>query len=161
MRRLAPDSDPHDADRLQTIDELRQALDRHEFVPHHQALVSLGTGCVTGYEALARWNHPTKGLVPPGVFVPLLEQARLIDLERVAEGIETPRPTDGVVRRLLAAGLLPMLALTVVGRSSAAPGPEVLRPRVPTRFHSHQRCADGCRARSRSSPGATCWSRRR
>jgi diguanylate cyclase (GGDEF)-like protein/PAS domain S-box-containing protein len=58
--------------------QLRQALERGEFVLHYQPKVSLGNGKVTGAEALIRWNDPRTGLVPPGRFVPVLEETGLI-----------------------------------------------------------------------------------
>ncbi|MBX3705983.1 MAG: EAL domain-containing protein [Pseudomonadales bacterium] len=57
---------------------LRRAIDNDEFVLHYQPKVDMLTGVVTGFEALLRWQHPTLGLIPPGDFVPLAEEARLI-----------------------------------------------------------------------------------
>jgi diguanylate cyclase (GGDEF)-like protein/PAS domain S-box-containing protein len=58
--------------------ELRRALDKEEFVLYYQPKVSLGSGKVTGAEALIRWNDPRTGLVPPGHFIPVLEETGLI-----------------------------------------------------------------------------------
>jgi diguanylate cyclase (GGDEF)-like protein/PAS domain S-box-containing protein len=58
--------------------QLRQALDNEEFVLHYQPKVNLATGKVTGAEALIRWNDPRTGLVPPGRFIPILEETGLI-----------------------------------------------------------------------------------
>ena len=58
--------------------QLRRALDNSEFVLHYQPKVHLGSGKITGAEALIRWNHPEQGLVPPGKFIPLLEETGLI-----------------------------------------------------------------------------------
>ena len=54
--------------------ELRSALDNDELVLHYQPQASV-TGEVTGFEALIRWHHPTRGLVPPGIFIPLAEES--------------------------------------------------------------------------------------
>jgi diguanylate cyclase (GGDEF)-like protein/PAS domain S-box-containing protein len=58
--------------------QLRRALDKHEFVLHYQPKVSAATGRLTGAEALIRWNDPLTGLVPPIRFIPLLEETGLI-----------------------------------------------------------------------------------
>jgi diguanylate cyclase (GGDEF)-like protein/PAS domain S-box-containing protein len=58
--------------------ELRCALDDEQFVLHFQPIVDLRTGAVTGAEALLRWNHPERGLLPPGPVVELAEDTGLI-----------------------------------------------------------------------------------
>ena len=57
--------------------ELRSALDSGELVLHYQPQASI-SGEVTGFEALIRWHHPTRGLVPPGIFIPLAEESGVI-----------------------------------------------------------------------------------
>src|ERR1043166_5028264 len=64
--------------RLQLAAELRRALEREEFRMVYQPKVALGTRVVRGAEALLRWAHPERGLVPPGEFVPVLEETGLI-----------------------------------------------------------------------------------
>ena len=58
--------------------QLRRALENSEFVLHYQPKVSLDGGKLTGAEALIRWNDPLTGLVPPGRFIPILEETGLI-----------------------------------------------------------------------------------
>jgi diguanylate cyclase (GGDEF)-like protein/PAS domain S-box-containing protein len=66
------------AGKLTLENQLRQALDNEEFVLHYQPKVNLATGKLTGAEALIRWNDPRMGLVPPGQFIPILEETGLI-----------------------------------------------------------------------------------
>lgn len=65
--------------RAWTKSDLRQALRREEFVPHFQPKILLSTGEFAGVEALARWQHPDKGILPPFQFIELMEQEGLID----------------------------------------------------------------------------------
>ncbi len=66
------------ADTLTLENQLRQALDRGEFVLHYQPKVNLASGKVVGAEALIRWNNPRIGLVPPEPVHPVLEETGLI-----------------------------------------------------------------------------------
>jgi diguanylate cyclase (GGDEF)-like protein/PAS domain S-box-containing protein len=69
--------------RLELETELRQALGRGEVRPAFQPVVRLADGVVVGFEALARWHHPTRGVLGPEVFVPLAEESALIvELDR-------------------------------------------------------------------------------
>jgi diguanylate cyclase (GGDEF)-like protein/PAS domain S-box-containing protein len=58
--------------------DLRRAIENDEFRVFYQPIISLATGQITGFEALARWQHPVRGLVTPGEFVPLAEETGLI-----------------------------------------------------------------------------------
>ena len=58
--------------------DLRGAIERHEFVIHYQPIVSLVDGTIEGFEALVRWEHPERGLLYPDSFIPLAEQTGLI-----------------------------------------------------------------------------------
>jgi diguanylate cyclase (GGDEF)-like protein/PAS domain S-box-containing protein len=64
--------------KLSLENQLRQAIDNEEFVLHYQPKVNLVSGQVTSAEALIRWNDPHTGLVPPGRFIPILEEIGLI-----------------------------------------------------------------------------------
>ena len=63
---------------LQTEGELRTALSQGELEPFFQPVVSLETGRIVSCEALVRWNHPTRGLLGPGEFVPIADDTGLI-----------------------------------------------------------------------------------
>jgi diguanylate cyclase len=65
--------------RLIVQGELRRALEHDELVLHYQPKVELATGQICGVEALVRWQHPQRGLLPPGEFLPAAEQSNLID----------------------------------------------------------------------------------
>jgi diguanylate cyclase (GGDEF)-like protein/PAS domain S-box-containing protein len=63
----------------QSIEEgLRRALERQEFALHYQPKINLMTGAIAGAEALIRWIHPVRGLVPPAGFIPVAEDCGLI-----------------------------------------------------------------------------------
>ncbi len=81
--------------------QLRQALEREEFILHYQPQIDLATYRVTGMEALIRWRHPDKGLISPIKFIPIAEEAGLIS----AIGEWTLRTACAQARRWQDAGL--------------------------------------------------------
>jgi diguanylate cyclase (GGDEF)-like protein/PAS domain S-box-containing protein len=64
--------------KLQLDTEFRRAIERREFENHYQAIVSLDTGKILGFETLVRWRHATRGLVSPKEFIPIAEETGLI-----------------------------------------------------------------------------------
>ena len=58
--------------------DLRKALLNDEFVMHYQPFVNLQSGQITAFEALIRWNHPTRGMLLPADFIPFAEETALI-----------------------------------------------------------------------------------
>jgi len=65
-------------ERLRMETRLRRAIERDEFVLHYQPRVDVVTGRIVGAEALIRWQHPERGLLPPAEFIPLVEDAGLV-----------------------------------------------------------------------------------
>ena len=63
---------------LELVEDFRRAVDRNELSVHFQPIMHVLTGVIERVEALARWEHPTRGLIMPDVFVPLAEQSDLI-----------------------------------------------------------------------------------
>jgi len=72
------DDESSSPQRLAMLGELRRGMSRGELVLHYQPKVSLSTGEVSGVEALVRWQHPERGLLPPDDFIPLAERTGLI-----------------------------------------------------------------------------------
>ncbi|MBZ9982832.1 MULTISPECIES: EAL domain-containing protein [unclassified Mesorhizobium] len=65
-------------DRLQFESDLRRAIERREFTLAYQPIVRLEDGSVAGFEALLRWDHPRRGMIPPADFIPVAESCGLI-----------------------------------------------------------------------------------
>jgi diguanylate cyclase (GGDEF)-like protein len=70
--------DQNARERLQLMEDLRDALRRGEIVLFYQPILDLATGLVTGAEALARWRHPSRGVLPPAAFLGLIADAGLM-----------------------------------------------------------------------------------
>lgn len=104
------DMDEAGVERLTLENELRKAIDRNELVLHYQPQVDSSNGVVVGAEALMRWEHPERGLVPPFKFIPLAEELGLISalgdwglreackqmMELQKEGYELPKVSVNV-----------------------------------------------------------------
>jgi len=73
-----PEMNVRAVERQFIVEGLRRALARQEFVLHYQPIIDLTTGMITGAEALIRWMHPTRGLIPPLHFIPFAEDCGLI-----------------------------------------------------------------------------------
>jgi diguanylate cyclase (GGDEF)-like protein len=73
-----PEIDQHTVQRLSLLADLHAAVERGQFRLLYQPQVDTRTGAVVGVEALMRWHHPSQGVVPPDVFVPLAEQSGII-----------------------------------------------------------------------------------
>ncbi|MDQ3777517.1 MAG: EAL domain-containing protein, partial [Actinomycetota bacterium] len=70
--------DGYDPTRLALISELRRAIDEHELLVYYQPKADLRTGDVESVEALVRWEHPERGLIPPDEFIPLAQHTGLM-----------------------------------------------------------------------------------
>jgi diguanylate cyclase (GGDEF)-like protein/PAS domain S-box-containing protein len=78
FRFFSPDLDAKVRARMHLENDLRLAVDRHEFTLHYQPQIELSTGRIIGLEALLRWLHPQRGLVLPASFIPTAEETGLI-----------------------------------------------------------------------------------
>jgi len=72
-----PDHDQSVRGRHENLEHIRRAMVAREFVLHYQPKVNMRTGKVVGLEALIRWQHPERGLLPPGMFLPVIEDHSL------------------------------------------------------------------------------------
>ena len=78
FRFFTTDMNVMSAERLLMENELRQALKNDELIVHYQPQLDLSTNTLVGFEALVRWNHPDRGMVPPDQFISVAEDAGLI-----------------------------------------------------------------------------------
>jgi diguanylate cyclase (GGDEF)-like protein/PAS domain S-box-containing protein len=122
--------------RINMEGELRTAIERHEFELYYQPIVSMANARIVGAEALIRWNHPVRGLVPPGDFIPLAEDSGLIVPigewvlreaarqlgEWQARGLSALRLSINVSSLQLREMGLPLLVLALLREHAIAPG---------------------------------------
>ncbi|MCA2215040.1 putative bifunctional diguanylate cyclase/phosphodiesterase [Jidongwangia harbinensis] len=113
--------------RLTLLGDLRRGLDdSDQLTLHYQPKIAVGTGTLVGVEALARWHHPTKGLIPPNQFIPVLENTSLI--HRFTDHVLTLALCQA--RRWLDAGHRVPVAVNISTRS-------LLDPTFPDRIAAH------------------------
>lgn len=105
------------ADRY-TGEQIGEAIARGEIIPWFQPKVEVRTGRLAGVEALARWQHPTRGLVGPGAFIPVIETTPLID------DLSRSMLTQALqwVRKWERAGLAATVSVNLPGGALADPG---------------------------------------
>ena len=65
--------DAEQQQRRETLERIQEALNRNEFMLYYQPRVNMKTGQIVGAEALIRWQHPERGLLPPAEFLPIIE----------------------------------------------------------------------------------------
>lgn len=65
-------------EKMRLVNDLRNAIDAHQFVLHYQPIVTLRTGVIHKAEALIRWQHPTRGMIIPDHYISVAEESRLI-----------------------------------------------------------------------------------
>jgi diguanylate cyclase (GGDEF)-like protein len=78
LRFFEADMEAAARDRMEMLAEMRDGIEREQFLVHYQPQVDLRSGELLGFEALVRWQHPTRGLLQPGRFIALAEESRLI-----------------------------------------------------------------------------------
>jgi EAL domain-containing protein (putative c-di-GMP-specific phosphodiesterase class I) len=105
-------------EQMQLGEDLRAAIEAEALGVAYQPVVRLSDGTVAAVEALARWQHPTEGPIPPSVFIPLAEQLRLVS--RIDEWVM--RTACMQLRAWIDAGLAPIrVAVNVSGSDLANP----------------------------------------
>jgi len=105
LRFFSPEMSSRALERLTLEAELRHALERNELHLHYQPQIDLLSGEIVGFEALVRWQHPERGMVPPDEFIPLAEESGLV----VPMGDWVLREACRQFQEWAAAGLAPRL----------------------------------------------------
>jgi diguanylate cyclase len=108
-----PESASHSREQLALAGQLRAAIERDELVLHYQPKLTMRDGTVHGVEALIRWCHPDRGMIPPIEFIPLAESTSLI----APLTIWVVRNALAQLRRWLDSGLTVSVAVNVSARS--------------------------------------------
>ncbi|WP_375408723.1 putative bifunctional diguanylate cyclase/phosphodiesterase [uncultured Methylobacterium sp.] len=78
LRLFAPEMDERARERRALERDIDEAFGREQFELHYQPVLDIASRAIVGLEALVRWRHPTKGLISPGVFIPVVEESGLI-----------------------------------------------------------------------------------
>ena len=103
-----PEKDLHSPSAIGLAGDLRHSVERGELVLHYQPLVDLLTGRCVGIEALCRWQHPTRGLVQPALFIPLAEEngyIRQIGLWTMQEALRVISGVNGAALPIVSVNL--------------------------------------------------------
>jgi diguanylate cyclase (GGDEF)-like protein len=128
--RFEPDMHNKSLQRLDLEQELRRAIDTDQLQLHYQPIIDLTNGRVCAAEALARWPHPDRGMIPPAEFIPVAEEARLIGalgewvLRRACADAATWRPDVSVTVNVSPSQVtsdLPRLVVGVLGEAQLGP----------------------------------------
>jgi diguanylate cyclase (GGDEF)-like protein/PAS domain S-box-containing protein len=120
----------------ESLEGIRRALSAGEFVLHYQPKVNMRTGVVVGAEALIRWQHPLRGLLPPAVFLPVIEDhplavdignwvidSALSQMQRWrAEGLDIPVSVNVGARQLQQTDFVERLRQSLAAYPSTQPG---------------------------------------
>jgi diguanylate cyclase (GGDEF)-like protein len=135
-----PSEDFHDPSRLALLAELRRGIDLGELTLYYQPKLSLATGRIDGVEALVRWEHPERGIVPPDKFIPLAEHTGLI-------GPLTRFVVDSALRQArtwLDAGRPLQVAVNLAARNLADPhlADDILRALANHEVPAHLLCLE-------------------
>ncbi|MBN9314798.1 MAG: EAL domain-containing protein [Devosia sp.] len=132
IRSFDPELDRAETDRRRIEVELKHAIAMQQFELHFQPILDLGTEAFAGFEALLRWRHPERGMVPPGDFIPVAEATGMIlplgewvIREALAEAARWPadlRVAVNVSSVQLVRGNLPTILTQALAHSGIAPG---------------------------------------